>query len=354
MAFGKSFLRAWVSDDTPADLLGESAWVYLLSRNYIASFFGVDTVVMQWMILRAFAIHSEINLFATNCNDDGMPICKGWEMSLGTILLVDFILLFWTLADIMTGLQFLISAVMFHNPFHKRFRLFLTGLVALTVPTGTYIYAFRNIYYGATSDLEALFNVVGILYVMDIDEAVYASIWKLAPHWHKRQLENMRNEYVLGLNGKGGSEEEEEVNGQGSDDKVSIRTKTLIRDEETAETTPTARRPPRPNSLSSSSTPSTTRNHNSSINNINRNNNESISQSETNNKAAVFESQKRGLNTSTTSRDSEGVGVGEKRGPPPASKQTNQQLSNSKNSIKSNDNNGRTRPVAPARGSNKN
>ena len=159
------------------------------------------TVALQWMILRSFLIHTDVRLFSTSCTDGGEPICEPWELNQGTIALVFIILLGWTLADMMTGCHFVIAAFQFRNPTLKRVQLLLAGMVAVSLGSGTLFSAFLHIMDDSTSDLEALLNVVGILYVMEFDDTIFKALRRLAPHWYRRMMDDISREFPSGLNG---------------------------------------------------------------------------------------------------------------------------------------------------------
>ena len=208
---GVQFLRAWVSDDPPDQLLGDSMWVFLLSRRFLPMTLALATVALQWLILRAFVIHTDIELYSSGCDDNGNPVCTEWELSVGTLALVCCILGGWTMADIAMGGQLLVASLLgvrrqnnnsnHHWSVAHRFQLFLAGLVALGIGNGTLWSALFHILDNSTSDLDALLNVVGILYVMDIDEALFSSLSRLAPHWHARMLKEIQDDFPQGLNG---------------------------------------------------------------------------------------------------------------------------------------------------------
>uniref|UniRef100_A0A7S2YNU1 Uncharacterized protein n=1 Tax=Entomoneis paludosa TaxID=265537 RepID=A0A7S2YNU1_9STRA len=196
-----SFAKAWVTDDGATELLNESVWIFLFSRHPLALTLAVGTVVLQWMILRAFTIHTELQVFSVACDSAGFPVCEGWEMSFGTCVISFIILLGWTVSDMMKGLHLALASCLFPNNFERRFRFLFVACCAGGVGVGTLITSYVHILEAATSDLDALMNVVGILYVMDIDEAIFASLAKLAPHWHQRLLKEIAEEYSSLKNG---------------------------------------------------------------------------------------------------------------------------------------------------------
>ena len=215
------YIRKWISDDTPPALLGESMWMLLLSNNPFALIMALLTVVLQWMILRAYAIHTTVVIFQPVCNNSGIieQECEEWEFSLGTELILILVLLGWTVADIMTGIHFLagvclvwdkpLSATNSGTPLLTRMRLFLAGTVSFMVGMSTFWGAYFRTMDGAHSDLDALLNAVAILYVMDTDEAVFKSISCLAPHWHACLVNDIKEEFTLGMNGKQPDEKDE-------------------------------------------------------------------------------------------------------------------------------------------------
>lgn len=216
-----SFLKAWTKDDTPHGLMDDSIWVYLFSNNPIAFFLAAATLTMQGLVLRAFSVHSEVVLYTVECDEDIVePYCKLFELNVWTSVVCFFILLSWTVGDIMIGIRLVFGSCLFPNRCHRRFWLLVIGFCIAGVGVSTLVVAFRVILEQVTSDLEAFYNVVGILYVMDIDEAVFRSLVKLSPHWHERILSDVESEFGRASNSDA---KQDELSNEGANPPLSQR-----------------------------------------------------------------------------------------------------------------------------------
>ena len=225
MAFLEFELPFLALDPTsPYELLHGSCYVFLLSKNIWAMLIGVLICFLQISVLVTVAFHGEKDeetcQFQCEINQDGDPVSV-----LQTDQATDFgravmMLVLWafTWPELSLGLQLAAKAWLEKSWDHHRERvgsdrkcckhvflcmewywsrhkLCIVGLIVASLGTLTLFIAGWYTWSTSLTDSELAVNIVGILYIMDVDEKAFQLASGAFPTWHTKILQSIRDEY---------------------------------------------------------------------------------------------------------------------------------------------------------------
>jgi len=207
-------LRKEMKDDRLAlNQIGEgSIYSFLLRKNVAGWAIALMTIGLQVWMLYPFIKASELDLsddksdvvYTWKCTRSAVELCEDlgdltWQ---GWFIFVALLACFLS-TDLINSIKLIwLSGKASRHTREKRFRFFLGGAFYCCI---TVYIMYVSVVYNkaiATSDTEIIYNVVIILFAMEVDEAVYSVLKALNGKWVERVANGDKNSVIEGIKEK--------------------------------------------------------------------------------------------------------------------------------------------------------